>query len=107
RELLTGAVVTALLDLTTAGLYLVLLLASNGPLTMVVLGLACLEFLVFWLSRRALHQLTAEFLELEARSESFHVELLTSIENLKAMGVEREVYQSSVKFYYDVLNATL
>jgi len=107
REILSQGAISTVIDGATASLYVVFMLAVSPPLTLVVLAIAALEALVFWLTRRRVRALAFESLETESRYQSHQVEVLTAAETLKAMGLEREAYDTTSGHYTRLLNASI
>jgi ABC-type bacteriocin/lantibiotic exporter with double-glycine peptidase domain len=107
RELLTTGAVSALLDGTMAGLYLVLLLVIDWPLGLLVFGLGALQVLVLALARQRNQQLMAESLETEARSQSYAYQLLAGIEALKAAGAEHRAVEHWSNLFASEINVSL
>jgi ABC-type bacteriocin/lantibiotic exporter with double-glycine peptidase domain len=88
REILTTGSLSALLDGSTAVMYLALLLAISPPLGLLALGLGGAQALATILARRRNQHLMNEILEAEARSEGYAYQLLAGIGDLKAAGAE-------------------
>jgi ABC-type bacteriocin/lantibiotic exporter with double-glycine peptidase domain len=107
REILSSTALSGLLDGALVILYLVLMFVLNPRMALVVLALAVVQVLVLVVSARKQHQLMSENLEVEARSQSYQVELLTGIQTLKAFGVEHQSVQRFSELFVNVLNVSL
>jgi ABC-type bacteriocin/lantibiotic exporter with double-glycine peptidase domain len=88
REILTTGTLSALLDGTLAGLYLILLVVATPSLALVVLALALLQVLILGFSWRRNQHLMSESLQVAAKAQGYTFELLAGIETLKAAGAE-------------------
>jgi ATP-binding cassette subfamily B protein len=107
REILTSGALSGVLDGLLVILYLGLLLAASLSIGLLVLGLGAAQVLVFVASRRRQRDLMAQNLSIQARSESYQVELLAGIETLKAMGSEQRAVEHFSDLFVDVLNVSL
>ena len=107
REILTGGALSGLLDGVLVSIYLIVLLAASPALGGVVLGLGFLQVLVFLLTRRRTRDLMGQGLAVQARSESYQVELLAGMESLKAMGAEPRAVEHWSGLFVDTLNVAL
>jgi ATP-binding cassette, subfamily B, bacterial len=104
REILTSTTLSAFMDGTMASFYLILLLLASLPLALVVLLLAAARFALFALVRWRQRQFLAESMENSARSSTAQVEMLTGMETLKAMGLERRAADNWCSVFVDGLN---
>lgn len=107
REILSSSALSGLLDGTLVVLYLALMFVVSPRMALVVLGLATVQVLVLVVSTRRQRTLMSENLEVEARSQSYQVELLTGIQTLKAFGVEHQAVQRFSELFVNVLNVSL
>ncbi|HEX8537587.1 MAG TPA: peptidase domain-containing ABC transporter, partial [Cystobacter sp.] len=107
REMLTSGALSGVLDGSLVTLYLGVLLLVSGPLTLVVLGVGALQVGVFLWSRRRQAELMSLGLEAEARSQSYQVEFLIGMQNLKAMGGEHRAMDRWSGLFVEVLNLSL
>jgi ATP-binding cassette, subfamily B, bacterial len=107
REMLTSNTLSALLDGSLVLIYLVLIFLLNADIGFLVLGLGCLQVLVFVLTRSRYRELMAQGLEAQARSQSYLVELIGGIETLKAMGAEHRAVEHWSDLFVDELNVSL
>lgn len=107
REMLTSGALSGLLDGGMVFTYLILLYAlSPGMAAMVTLA-AALQVLVLLLTRHRQRLLMTEHLVKDATFQNHQVEMFSSIETLKAMGVEHASAERWSDLYVDLLNATL
>ncbi|MFP2928996.1 peptidase domain-containing ABC transporter [Pyxidicoccus sp. 3LG] len=107
REVLASAAVSSILDGALVLLYLGVLLVSDLSLGLVVLGLGLVQVLLFLVPRPLQRSLLSRTLELEARSQSYQIAMLTGMQTLKAFGVEQRMVQSYSNLYVDLLNVGL
>jgi len=107
REILSSGTLSALLDGALVLIYLVLLFVVSPLMALIVLGLGSLQILVLVLSTRRQRALMSENLEVEAKSQSYQIEMLTGIQTLKAFGVEQQAVQRYSEHFVNVLNVSL
>ena len=107
RETLTATVLSGLLDVIMVSSYLLVLVAGHSRLALLVLILSALRVLLFLLSQRKFRELMSESLEVQARSQSYQVELLAGIETLKAMGAERRGLRAWANLFVEGLNVSI
>ncbi|WNG48495.1 peptidase domain-containing ABC transporter [Archangium minus] len=107
REILSSSTLSALLDGTLVVLYLVLLFVVSPPMALIVLGLGGLQILILLLSTHRQRALMSENLEVEAKSQSYQIEMLTGIQTLKAFGIEHQAVQRFSENFVSVLNVSL
>jgi ATP-binding cassette, subfamily B, bacterial len=107
REILTTGALSALLDGSLAGLYLIVLLVLSPAMGVLVLGLGVLQAGVLVLARRRNQRLMAESLQIQARSQSYVYQLLGGIEDLKAAGAERRATAHWSNLFVDEINVSL
>ncbi|HEX2572582.1 MAG TPA: peptidase domain-containing ABC transporter [Polyangia bacterium] len=107
REILTSGALSGLLDGTLVIFYLGLLFIASPLIGLLVLVLGILHVSVFLFSRRQQRELMAQNLHIQARSDSFLVELLAGIETLKATGTEQRAVEHWSDLFVDVLNVSL
>lgn len=88
REILTSGSLSALLDGTFAGGYLILLFIVSPPIGGLVLVIAVIEILTMVASWRRNKRLMSDSLQAQADAQSYAYELLAGIETLKAAGAE-------------------
>lgn len=107
REMLTSNTLSALLDGALVLVYLALILALSPTLGLLVLGLGCVQILIFLAARRRYRDLMSQGLEAQARAQSYLVELLGGIETLKGMGAEHRAVEHWSDLFVDELNVSL
>jgi ATP-binding cassette subfamily B protein len=107
RETLTSGALSALLDGSLSGLYLIVLAVLSPPLAALVLGLGLLQILVLLLSWRPSRRLMSESLQVQAKSQNYTYELLAGIETLKASGAEQRAAEHWEKLFVDQINVEL
>ena len=107
REILTGAVLSGVLDSVMVFGYLVVLLIASPAFGAVTLALAGAQTVVVLVTRRRQQELLATQLAVQAKSESYQMELVSGIETLKAAGAEDRATAHWNDLFVDVLNASL
>lgn len=104
RKLLTSRAVSGVIDGGLVVSYLVALLVGSLPLGLLVTGIGALHLALYAATRRRLVELTALTLEVEARSSSRMIELLSGIQTLKSMGAEGAAVERWSNLYVAELN---
>jgi ABC-type bacteriocin/lantibiotic exporter with double-glycine peptidase domain len=107
REVMTSSALSAFLDGLLVLLYLVILLIASPTLGLVVMGIGALYGLLFLVTWRKKRDLASEGISREARAQSYQVEMLTSVETLKAVGAEQRAAEHWSQLFVDVLNSAL
>jgi len=107
REILTSGSMSALLDGTLVSLYLILILWASPFMGGAVAALAAVQLSLYWLTRRAQHDLMTESLAVQAKTSSYEVEMLSGIETLKSMGAEYRAVSHWSNLFVDSLNVSL
>ena len=107
REILTSGALSALLDGVLVLLYLVIMLLVAPVMGLVVAGIGLLDILIFFAARGRQRELATRYLQLDAKSQSYQVELFTSMQTLKAMGSEARAVEHWSRLFVDVLNTAL
>ncbi|HZH16795.1 MAG TPA: peptidase domain-containing ABC transporter [Archangium sp.] len=107
REILSSSTLSALLDGALVVIYLGLLFLISPIMALIVLGLGSLQILILLLSTRRQRALMSENLEVEAKNQSYQIEMLTGIQTLKAFGVEHQAVQRFSESFVNVLNVSL
>lgn len=107
REIITSSTISGLLDGGLVGIYLILLFAASPSLGLLVLLLAMIRVAVFLLTRRRYRDLTTEALEVQARSQSYEVEIMAGIETLKSSGVEHRAVEHWTHLFVDGMNVSI
>ena len=104
REQLTATALSGLLDGARWWCTWRILATGNRAMAAVALGAALVEVLVFLLVRRRQRDLATAVLNVEARAQSYEVEMLTAMETLKASGSEPRAVAHWSNLYVDQLN---
>ena len=107
REMLTSGVLSGILDGFLVTIYLVVMLIMSPLMAAIVIGFGFANVLVYLFSRHKQRDLAARSLQIEAKSQSYEVEMLTSMETLKSMGAEHRAVSHWSGLFVDVLNASL
>ncbi len=107
KEILTTTTLSTVMDGIMVSLYLIFLMLANGPLTLIVIGVALARILLVALLRRRQRELLAQGLELSARSQTYQMEMLSGMETLKAMGLEHSAAENWSNLFVDGLNVSI
>ena len=107
REILTSTMMSTLLDGLLSVIYLVVLFLTNWRLTFIVLFLAAGRLTLLWYVRWRQRQLVAESLDVQSRSQTYQVEMLSGMETLKSMGLERRAAEIWSNVFVDGLNVSI
>lgn len=107
REILTTTVFSAFMDGTMASVYLVLLLLANSRMAILVIVIAVARLGLMGLMRWKQRQFLRQGMENQARSQTVQVEMLTGMETLKSMGLERQVADYWSNVFVDGLNVSI
>jgi len=107
RNILTSTTLSTVMDGTMASLYLILLILASAPLTLVVVVLALARLILLAGMRWRQRQMLAESLENQARSQTYQVEMLSGMETLKAMGLERRAAEDWSSLFVEGLNISI
>ncbi|RKH13171.1 peptidase domain-containing ABC transporter [Corallococcus sp. CA047B] len=107
REILSSSAISTLLDGTMVLLYFAALFTVSGRMGLAVLGLGLAQVLVFLVTKGRRRSLLAESMELESKSQSHQISMLTGMQTLKAFGAERRAVESYSHLFVDVLNSSL
>jgi len=107
REIMTSGAMSALLDGALVSIYLVLIVWISPLMGAVVVGLAAVQFSLYWATRKRQHELMTESLAAQAKTSSYEVELLSGIETLKSMGAEYRAVDRWSNLFVDSLNVSL
>ncbi|HEX2831673.1 MAG TPA: peptidase domain-containing ABC transporter [Thermoanaerobaculia bacterium] len=107
REILTSGTLTGVLDGALACLYLVFLFLANSTIAFLVVGLGALRVLLFVLTRHRHADLMSKTLQVQARSRTYQVQLLSGIATLKALGAEQQAVDRWSNLFVDELNVSL
>lgn len=104
RSIVTSSLLSALLDSFMAFMYLPLMFWFSGVLTCIVLLLAGTRISLMVIARWYQRKQLAESIDNQARSQTFQVEMLSGMETLKSMGLERDAAERWSHVFVDGLN---
>ena len=104
RELLTSGALSALLDGALVAVYFALLLGAAPLLAACAFAFALVQGITYFAVARRSGQLMVESLASQARLEAYQVELLGSVETMKAMGAIERASQRWGDLYVSALN---
>ncbi|HWE31013.1 MAG TPA: cysteine peptidase family C39 domain-containing protein, partial [Polyangia bacterium] len=104
REVLTSSTLSGILDGLLVFLYLGILFVGNTTMALTVVAVASLDVITYLLIRRRQRELAGQNLQVQAKSQSFQVEMLTSMETLKATGNEHRAVSNWSNLFVDALN---
>jgi ATP-binding cassette, subfamily B, bacterial len=107
RDILTSSVLSTALDVLTASFYFILLLMASSSLTLAVIALAVIRFLALAIARWRQRHFLRESIDNQAKSQTYQVELLSSMETLKAMGIEHQAAERWANVFVDGLNISI
>ncbi len=107
REILTSSALSGLLDGVLVLLYLVVMFLVAPMMALVVTGVGLLDVIIFLAARGRQKDLATRYLQVDAKSQSYQVEMLTSMQTLKAMGSEARAVEHWSRLFVDVLNTSL
>lgn len=107
REMLTSSMLSALLDGTLAGLYLIILFISSPLMGLLVVFLGLMQAGVFLLTYRRYQELMSQDLQRQSRAQSYLLQMLAGIETLKAGGTEDRAVEEWSNLFVDALNLSL
>lgn len=107
REILTSSALSGVLDGFLVCFYLVLLFIGSFKMGLLVLGLGLLRVALFLATRHRQRHLMAQSLQVQAKSQSYQVQMLAGIETLKASGTEHRSVEGWANLFVDVLNVSL
>ena len=107
RETLTSSTLSSVLDGLLVSLHIVVLLALSQRMALLVVVVGALHVAVFLFVRKYYRELQARDLEVQARSRSQLVEMLSGMEALKANGAEHRFVERWSHVLVDELNVSL
>jgi ABC-type bacteriocin/lantibiotic exporter with double-glycine peptidase domain len=88
REILTSATLSTLVDGAFALVSLLVLFVAHPSMGALAVLLCAAQWAVFLASKRRQRELFADDLEKQSRAQAYQVEVLSSVQTLKAMGCE-------------------
>ncbi len=107
REILTSGALSGVLDGGLVIVYVALLFFVSPALALTALIAGIATVAVIFVGAGRQRELTAQSLALEAKSQSYEVEMLTAMTTLKAMGAEQRAVGKWSSLFVDVLNLSL
>jgi ATP-binding cassette subfamily B protein len=107
REQLTSTALSGVLDGSLVLVYLGVLLLGNPAMAGAALVATLLDLAVFLLAHRRQRALATQLLDVQAKAQSYEVEMLTAMETLKAMGGEQRAVSHWSNLFVDQLNVQL
>ena len=107
REVLTGQLVSVVLDGTMAVFYLAVLVIWQPVFALLALFVGFLQVVVLLASRRPLYELTERDIAAQAESQSYLVEALSGIDTIKASASEDRAMSHWTNLFYKQLNVSL
>jgi ABC-type bacteriocin/lantibiotic exporter with double-glycine peptidase domain len=107
REVLTGGMLSVVLDGTLVFAYLALLFVASPTMALVALGLGAFQIVVFASAQSRQQELMAESLHAQSRSEAYQLEMIAGMESLKAMGAEPRAIERWTSLFVDAVNVTI
>lgn len=107
RDVLTGQTVSALLDAGLVVVYLAILLAWQPLFGVLVLGFGLIQIALIIGSTRPLYALTERGIAVQAESQSYLVEALTSIATLKVAAAEDRALNHWSNLFFKQLNLAI
>lgn len=107
REVATSGVIAGLLDGSLVILYLIIIFATSGLMTLIVLVLAGVQAGLYVFAYRRYREVMTRELKAQAEVQGYEVEMLAGIESLKSAGAEHRAAEAWCNRFVDVLNVTL
>lgn len=107
REILTSSALTGLIDGLLVSLYLIILFVMNVQIGFLAMVLGLAQAMVFVVTRRKTKDLMGQNLAIQAKSESYQVEMMAGMETLKSLGGEQRAVDHWSNLFVDTLNVGL
>lgn len=107
REVLTGQLVSVILDGTMALFYAAVLFVWQPLFGFLALAVGLIQVAVYLLSRRPLYELTERDIAAQVESQSYLVEALTGIGTVKSSASEDRALSHWTNLFYKQLNVSL
>lgn len=101
RDILTTSTLSALLDGSTVIIYLLALLYASGALGWLTIGLGSIRLGIFFFTRRRYRELMAEYLQAQAATNGYQINMLAGMETLKASGTEERALGIWSRYFVD------
>ena len=107
RDMLTGQVLSTLLDGATVIVYLVILLGQSHVLTLIALVIGAFQIGLLLLSTRIIHAINKRDLIVVGKAQGYMAEALTGIATIKAAGAEHRALDRWSNIFFDHLNLSV
>jgi ABC-type bacteriocin/lantibiotic exporter with double-glycine peptidase domain len=107
RDILSNQLLATLLDSSLVAFYLVILLWQSLPFGMLTLVIGLLQVLLLLASNRPLSQLASRELAAYGKSQGYLDEVFAGIATLKAAGAEQRAFERWSNLFFDQLNIAL
>jgi ABC-type bacteriocin/lantibiotic exporter with double-glycine peptidase domain len=107
RDMLTGQVLSTLLDGATVIVYLFILLGQSRTLTLLALAIGAVQIGLLLLSTRIIHSLNKRDLIVVGKAQGYMAEALTGIATIKAAGAEHRALERWSNLFFDHLNLSV
>lgn len=107
RDMLTGQVLSTLLDGATVLVYLFILLGQSHALTLIALVIGAIQIGLLLLSTRIIHSLNKRDLIAVGKAQGYMSEALTGIATIKAAGAEHRALERWTNLFFDHLNISV
>ncbi|HZO72303.1 MAG TPA: peptidase domain-containing ABC transporter [Ktedonobacteraceae bacterium] len=107
RDMLTGQVISTLLDGVTVIVYLFILLEQSHVLTLIALVIGMIQIGLLLLSTRIIHALNKRDLIVVGKAQGYMAEALTGIATIKAAGAEHRALDRWSNLFFDHLNLSV
>lgn len=107
RDMLTGQVLSTLLDGATVIVYLFILLGQSSALTLIALAIGAIQIGLLLFSTRIIHALNKRDLIVVGKAQGYMAEALTGIATIKAAGAEHRALEHWSNLFFDHLNLSV
>ncbi|MEV7965782.1 peptidase domain-containing ABC transporter [Sphaerisporangium sp. NPDC088356] len=107
REMLTGQILSALLDGPLAVIYLIVVFARDPLFGVCLVGIALLQIVLLLATTRRVNHLAQQELIAYSATQSHLIQAISGIETLKASGAERQAMEQWSKNFTTQLNADI
>jgi ATP-binding cassette, subfamily B, bacterial len=107
RDMLTGQVISTVLDGATVVVYLFILLGQSRALTLIALVIGAIQIGLLLFSTRIIHALNKRDLIVVGKAQGYMAEALTGIATLKAAGAEHRALERWSNLFFDHLNISV
>jgi ATP-binding cassette subfamily B protein len=107
RETLTSTTLSSVLDGLFVVVYLGVLFTGNLPMALCAVAAGAIDVSVYLLMRDRQRELSTQGIDVDTKAASYQMELLNSIETLKASGNEQRAVGQWSNLFVDSLNVQL